>query len=64
MANDIIKSLVPLACRKDNILIRLVAELLGLFCTIGKRVVSTVFQSISPRQCAHFMVKEVSVGLF
>ena len=38
VANDIIKSLVPLACRTDNILIRLVAELLGLFCTIGKKV--------------------------
>ena len=40
VANDIIKSLVPLASRKDNILIRLVAELLGLFCTIGKLVLS------------------------
>ena len=36
VANDILKSLVPLACRKDNILVRLVAELIGLFCTIGK----------------------------
>ncbi|KAL9951460.1 hypothetical protein ACROYT_G044123 [Oculina patagonica] len=34
VANDIIKSLVPLASRKDNILVRLVAELIGLFCTI------------------------------
>lgn len=32
--NDVIKSLVPLASRTDNILIRLVAELLGLFCTM------------------------------
>ena len=36
MATDVIKALVPLACRQDNILIRMVAELLGLFCTIGK----------------------------
>ena len=36
VASDIIKALVPLASRKDNILIRLVAELLGLFCTVGK----------------------------
>ena len=39
VANDIIKTLVPLASRKDNILIRLVAELLGLFCTMGKLTV-------------------------
>jgi len=38
VANDVIKSLVPLASRKDNILIRLVAELLGLFCTMGKLI--------------------------
>ena len=38
VANDIIKALVPLASRKDNILIRLVAELLGLFCTVGKSI--------------------------
>ena len=39
VANDVIKTLVPLASRKDNILIRLVAELLGLFCTMGKLIV-------------------------
>ena len=38
VASDIIKALVPLASRKDNILIRLVAELLGLFCTVGKSI--------------------------
>lgn len=38
VTSDIIKALVPLASRKDNILIRLVAELLGLFCTVGKSI--------------------------
>ena len=38
VASDIIKALVPLASRNDNILIRLVAELLGLFCTVGKSI--------------------------
>ncbi|XP_067026328.1 uncharacterized protein [Acropora muricata] len=33
-ANDVIKSLVSLVSRTENILIRLVAELLGLFCTM------------------------------
>ena len=35
-APDIIRSLIPLSYRKENILIRLVAENLGFFCAIGK----------------------------
>ena len=63
-ANDIIKSLVPLACRKDNILIRLVAELLGLFCTIGKRVGLYFQESHQGNMVVSCLIKETSVGMF
>ena len=42
-SDDMIKSLIPLANSSDNILVRLVAEIIGFFCSVGRLTV----------ECAH-----------